>query len=209
MNGRKQEWWSSTKSEEKAERTELKNYRPLTIVDIEYKVFMLIMRERVQKWAEEGGLMGDLHGGFHKGRKTEDNLFMLNGCKWRRSWKRVENWRKKNQGSRKSKVPRSQRRRRKNRSDQIYGGPSEGYREDYRNAEVRRCKVWQQILCGQRGMERAGSGPPDVWSRCNRMEERGEKQSGANAERLWKVAMEVWGKCAYHVHKGRDRVEHF
>ena len=78
-----------------------------------------------------------------------------------------------------------------------------------RNAEVCCSKVWQKILCGKRGMERAGSRLPDVWSRCSRMEERGEKQSGANAERLWKVAMEVWGKCAYHVHKGRDRLEHF
>ena len=61
------------------EKTALKNYRPVTIVDIEYKVFMLILRERVQKWAEEGRLMGDLQGGFRKGRMTEDNLFILNG----------------------------------------------------------------------------------------------------------------------------------
>ena len=61
------------------EKTDLRNYRPVTIVDIEYKVLMMVLRERIQKWAEEGELMGDLQGGFRKGRMTEDNLFILNG----------------------------------------------------------------------------------------------------------------------------------
>ena len=55
-----------------------KNYRPITIVDIEYKLLMTIIRERLQKWAEEGEVVGELQGGFRKDRMTEDNLFIIN-----------------------------------------------------------------------------------------------------------------------------------
>ena len=35
------------------------------------------LRERINGWVEESGMLGDIQGGFRKGRKTEDNLFML------------------------------------------------------------------------------------------------------------------------------------
>ena len=38
---------------------------------------MLMVRERIDKWTEDSGLLGEIQGGFGRGRRTEDNLFML------------------------------------------------------------------------------------------------------------------------------------
>ena len=38
---------------------------------------MLIVRERIDKWTEDSGMLGEIQGGFRRGRRTEDNLFML------------------------------------------------------------------------------------------------------------------------------------
>ena len=38
---------------------------------------MLMVRERIDKWTEDSGMLGEIQGGFRRGRHTEDNLFML------------------------------------------------------------------------------------------------------------------------------------
>ena len=38
---------------------------------------MLMVRERIDKLTESGGLLSEVQGGFRKGRRTEDNSFML------------------------------------------------------------------------------------------------------------------------------------
>ena len=38
---------------------------------------MLMARERIDKWTEDSGMLGEIQGGFRRGRLTEDNLFML------------------------------------------------------------------------------------------------------------------------------------
>ena len=38
---------------------------------------MLIVRERIDKWTDDSGMLGEIQGGFRRGRRTEDNLFML------------------------------------------------------------------------------------------------------------------------------------
>ena len=38
---------------------------------------MMVLRERINGWVEESGMLGDIEGGFRMGRRTEDNLFML------------------------------------------------------------------------------------------------------------------------------------
>ena len=38
---------------------------------------MMLIRDSVNGWVEESGTLGDVHGGFRRGRRTEDNLFML------------------------------------------------------------------------------------------------------------------------------------
>ena len=56
-------------------KKELKNYRPVVIINVMYKLFMMVVR--INECVEECGMLGDIQGGFRKGRRTEDNLFML------------------------------------------------------------------------------------------------------------------------------------
>ena len=48
----------------------------MAIISVIYKLCMLMVRQRIDKWTE-GGLLGDIQCGFRRGRRTEDNLFML------------------------------------------------------------------------------------------------------------------------------------
>ena len=38
---------------------------------------MLMVRERIDKWTKDSGMLGEIQGGFRRGRHTEDNLFIL------------------------------------------------------------------------------------------------------------------------------------
>ena len=58
-------------------KKELKNNRPVVIISVVCKLFMMVLRERINGWVEESGMLGDILGGFRMGRRTEDNLFML------------------------------------------------------------------------------------------------------------------------------------
>ena len=58
------------------ESRELKNYRPVAIINV-CKLFMVVLRERINGWVEESGMLGDIQGGFRMGRRIEDNFFML------------------------------------------------------------------------------------------------------------------------------------
>ena len=56
---------------------ELKNYRPLAIINVTCKVCMLMVKGRIYKWTEDGGMLGEIQGGFRRGRRSDDNMFML------------------------------------------------------------------------------------------------------------------------------------
>ena len=77
---------------------ELKNYRPIAIISVTCKLCMLMVRERIDKWTEDSGMLGEIQGGFRIGRCTEDNLFMLvrliEMMKGRRYLRRFWIWRK-------------------------------------------------------------------------------------------------------------------
>ena len=49
--------------------SDMKNYRPIAIISI--------VRDRINDWVEETGMLGDVQGGFRRGRRTEGYLFML------------------------------------------------------------------------------------------------------------------------------------
>ena len=55
----------------------LYNYRPIAIINVIYKLSMVIVRYRMDRCAEESGMVGDVDGGFRKGRRTEHNIFMI------------------------------------------------------------------------------------------------------------------------------------
>ena len=67
----------SSVSAQGGSKKELKNYRPVAIINVVCKLFMMVLRERINGWVEESGMLGDIQGGFRMGRRTEDNLFML------------------------------------------------------------------------------------------------------------------------------------
>ena len=71
------EWKESRVSAQGGSKKELKNYRPVAIINVVCKLFMMVLRERINGWVEESGMLGDIQGGFRMGRRTEDNLFML------------------------------------------------------------------------------------------------------------------------------------
>ena len=59
-------------------KKELKNSRPVAIINVVCsKLFMMVLRERINGWVEESGMLGDIQGDFRMGRRAEDNLFML------------------------------------------------------------------------------------------------------------------------------------
>ena len=39
---------------------ELKNYRPITIINITCKLCMMMVRERIDKWTAVGGMLGEI-----------------------------------------------------------------------------------------------------------------------------------------------------
>ena len=59
--------------------SELKNYRPIAIINVICKLCMIIIivRDRVNRWVEESGMLCDVQGGFRKRRRTDDNLFIV------------------------------------------------------------------------------------------------------------------------------------
>ena len=53
--------------------SELNNYCPIAIISVICKLCMIIVRDRMNRWVDESGMLGDEQGGFRKGRRTEDN----------------------------------------------------------------------------------------------------------------------------------------
>ena len=49
-------------------KKELNNYRPVAITNVMCKLFMMVVRERINEWVEESGMLGDIQGGFRMGR---------------------------------------------------------------------------------------------------------------------------------------------
>ena len=49
----------------------------MAIINVVCKLFMMVLRERINGWVEESGMLGDIQRGVRMGRRTEDNLFIL------------------------------------------------------------------------------------------------------------------------------------
>ena len=44
-------------------KKELNNYRPVIIINVVCKLFMMVLRERINGWVEESGMLVDIQGG--------------------------------------------------------------------------------------------------------------------------------------------------
>ena len=49
---------------------ELKTYRPIVIINITCKLCMLMVRERIDQWTEDSGMLSEIQGGFRRWRRT-------------------------------------------------------------------------------------------------------------------------------------------
>jgi len=51
------------------------NYRPITLLNVAYKIFAIILNQRLVDIAETE--LGDYQSGFRPNRSTVDNIFMI------------------------------------------------------------------------------------------------------------------------------------
>jgi len=59
------------------DRDDIASYRPVAITSVVYKLFTIILKERLEEWAEEEGKIGEMQNGFRKDRRGTDNLYIL------------------------------------------------------------------------------------------------------------------------------------
>ena len=59
----------------KGERTICSNYRRITILNIAYKIFTIILNNRLSKIVESK--LSDIQSGFRPNRSTRDNIFIV------------------------------------------------------------------------------------------------------------------------------------
>ena len=59
-------------------RNQLKNYRPIALVNTVGKVFCAVLKERLCKWIERVGVLGVEQNGFRVDKRAEDNVFVVN-----------------------------------------------------------------------------------------------------------------------------------
>jgi len=59
----------------KGDRLDCTNYRPIKILNVAYKIFAIILNQRLVDIAETE--LGDYQSGFRPNRSTVDNIFMI------------------------------------------------------------------------------------------------------------------------------------
>jgi hypothetical protein len=62
----------------KGEKDTASNYRGITLLNTAYKVYAMIVEERLMKEMNQRGVLPDGQAGFRKGRGTMDNVYILN-----------------------------------------------------------------------------------------------------------------------------------
>ena len=59
----------------KGDRLNCKNYKPITLLNVAYKIFAIILNQRPADFTE--AILGDFQSGFRPNRSTIDNIFMV------------------------------------------------------------------------------------------------------------------------------------
>ena len=62
---------------EKELQREIKNYRPVAIMNVVCKLFIMVLSERINGWVEESGMLGEIHGVSEWSEGQRKNMFML------------------------------------------------------------------------------------------------------------------------------------
>jgi hypothetical protein len=61
----------------KGDKSDIKNYRGITLLSNFAKLFTCVLNQRISKWCEENNTISDAQFGFRKGRSTVDAVFVL------------------------------------------------------------------------------------------------------------------------------------
>ena len=74
--------WKTSKTTmiPKISKPKVKDLRPIALINGSYKLFMSILREKIETHLTENLKMENLQAGFTANRQVEDNLFLLNYC---------------------------------------------------------------------------------------------------------------------------------
>ena len=64
----------------KTKRPNVMQFRPIALTDMDYKLFMSILKEKLINHLEWNNEVSDLQMGFTSGRRLDDNLFLLRYC---------------------------------------------------------------------------------------------------------------------------------
>ena len=80
--GRVPETWkmSRTSMLPKVRKPEVGEHRPVALTNTGYKLFMAIVKDKICSHLEENNAINPLQVGFSKGRRLEENLFILEYC---------------------------------------------------------------------------------------------------------------------------------
>ena len=62
----------------KGNKTDVKSYRGISLLDTTYKVYAAILSDKLRQEVEEKCLLPDSQAGFRKSRSTIDNIYALN-----------------------------------------------------------------------------------------------------------------------------------
>ena len=78
----KPESWktSKTKMIPKTKKPTAKDLRPIALTNVSYKLFMSILKTKIEEHLKENDEMLEIQAGFTNGGKIEDNLFLLRYC---------------------------------------------------------------------------------------------------------------------------------
>ena len=81
-SGEKNKNWNKSKTTltPKIKKPTAKDLRPIALTNISYKIFMGIIREKIEEHLENNGITNELQAGFTKNRRITDNLFILRYC---------------------------------------------------------------------------------------------------------------------------------
>lgn len=62
---------------EKGDRNKLENYRGVTLLDTTYKIYAMILEERLRKETERLKILPETQAGFRKGKSYINNIYIL------------------------------------------------------------------------------------------------------------------------------------
>ena len=64
----------------KQNKPTIQDFRPLALTNIVYKLYMSIIKERIEKHLRENNMNKEEQAGFTTGRQVEDNVMILKYC---------------------------------------------------------------------------------------------------------------------------------